>query len=190
MRGQHRFARPTALSLAGLLGIMSLTGCGASAKYSLNAGVGSTPALPKPDPSLIPVINDGVAEVSTPFIEHLTSPFGMTLIGDALYVADTDAILRFTYRAGETKITDAGVTLVELPAGRRNHHWTRNIVASPEGSKLYVAIGSNSNVAENGLDEELDRAMIWEVDPTTGADRVFASGLRNPVGMAWQHGAL
>ncbi|HKW00491.1 MAG TPA: sorbosone dehydrogenase family protein [Vicinamibacterales bacterium] len=133
---------------------------------------------------------DGVAEVRTPFITNLNSPFGMALVGTTLYVADTDAILRFTYREGETTITDAGVKVVDLPAGPRNHHWTKNVVAAPDGSKLYVAIGSNSNVAENGIDEERDRAMIWEVDPRTGAHRVFASGLRNPVGMAWEHGAL
>jgi len=130
--------------------------------------------------------NDGVAEVRTPFLTGLNSPFGIALVGNSLYVANTDALVRFPYTSGATSITVAGTTVVDLPAGQRNHHWTKNVVASPDGSRLYVAVGSNSNVAEHGMDEEKDRAAIWEIDPATGSHRIFASGLRNPVGLAWQ----
>jgi glucose/arabinose dehydrogenase len=94
--------------------------------------------------------------------------------------------MRFPYRAGDTKIAASGAKLVDLPAGERNHHWTKSLIASPDGSKLYVGVGSNSNVAENGLDEEEGRAAIWEIDTRTGAHRLYAFGLRNPVGMAWE----
>ncbi len=130
--------------------------------------------------------NDGVAEVRTPFLTGLNSPFGMALVGNVLYVANTDAVVRFPYTEGATSITTPGTRVIDLPAGDRNHHWTKNVIASPDGSRLYVAIGSNSNAAEHGMEEEKDRAMIWEIDPATGSHRVFASGLRNPVGMAWQ----
>ncbi|MEJ7758542.1 MAG: sorbosone dehydrogenase family protein [Gemmatimonadaceae bacterium] len=135
---------------------------------------------------------DGVAETRTVFLGGLNSPFGMALVGDAFYVANTDAIIRFPYRSGETAITSAGTKVVDLPAGPLNHHWTKNVIASPDGSRLYVAIGSNSNVGENGIDREVNRAEIWEIDTATGSRRVFASGLRNPVGMAWdpERGAL
>jgi glucose/arabinose dehydrogenase len=135
---------------------------------------------------------DGAAEVRTVFLSGLSSPFGMALVGDDLYVADTDALLRFPYRRGETAITAAPVKVIDLPAGPINHHWTKNVIASPDGRKLYVTVGSNSNIAENGMAEEEGRACIWEVDPATGAHRVFASGMRNPVGMAWveESGAL
>lgn len=129
---------------------------------------------------------DGVAETRSVFLQGLNSPFGMSLVGDTLYVADTDAVLRFPYHAGDTQITAPGVKVVDLPAGTINHHWTKNILASADGSKLYVTVGSNSNVAENGLDQELNRAAILEVDPASGHFRVFASGLRNPNGLAWQ----
>jgi glucose/arabinose dehydrogenase len=129
---------------------------------------------------------DGVAEVRTPFLTGLNSPFGMALAGTTLYVANCDAIVRFPYETGQTAISTPGVKVVDLPGGRRNHHWTKNVVASPDGSKLFVAVGSNSNVAENGMAEEEGRAAVWEVNPATGAHRVFASGLRNPVGMAWE----
>ncbi|CAN7372090.1 PQQ-dependent sugar dehydrogenase [Brevundimonas sp. LjRoot202] len=128
---------------------------------------------------------DGVAETKTAFLENLMSPFGMALVGDTLYVANADAVVAFPYRTGETRITAAPRRVADLPAGR-NHHWTKSLVASPDGSRLYVGVGSNSNVGENGLDEEVDRAAILEIDPATGARRVFASGLRNPVGLAWQ----
>jgi glucose/arabinose dehydrogenase len=130
--------------------------------------------------------NDGVAEARWTFIENLNSPFGMALDGQNFYVANTDAVMRFAYTAGQTQIRTPGTRLVELPAGTRNHHWTKNIVLSRDGSKLYVAVGSNSNVAENGIDAEQGRACIWEVDVATGTHRVFAAGLRNPVGMTWE----
>ena len=135
---------------------------------------------------------DGVAETQTVFLDSLQSPFGMTLVGDTLYVANTDAVVRFPYSAGQTRIEARGTKVVDLPAGRLNHHWTKNVIASRDGSRLYVAVGSNSNVAENGMDKEEGRAAVWEVTPATGEHRVFASGLRNPVGMAWEpdRGAL
>ena len=135
---------------------------------------------------------DGVAETRTAFLTGLTSPFGMALVENNLYVANTDAVVRFPYEPGATEIKAPGAKLVDLPAGLRNHHWTKNVIASPDGSKLYVSVGSNSNVAEHGMEEEEGRAAIWEVDRATGQHRVFAAGLRNPVGMAWapEGGAL
>ena len=129
---------------------------------------------------------DGVAEIRTPLLENLHSPFGMALIGSDLYVANTDAIVRFPYTAGATKISAAGTRLTDLPGGTRNHHWTKNIIANKGGTKLYATVGSNSNVAEHGMREEEGRAAIWEVDVKTGAKRIFATGLRNPNGMAWE----
>jgi len=129
---------------------------------------------------------DGVAETRTTFLEGLNSPFGMALVGHDLYVANTDAIVRFPYNDGDTKITAPGSKVVDLPAGPINHHWTKNVIASRDGTKLYVTVGSNSNVGENGMDKEADRAAILEVDLKTGRTRVFASGLRNPNGLAWQ----
>ncbi len=135
---------------------------------------------------------DGVAETRSVFLSGLNSPFGMTLVGDVLYVANTDALVRFPYSPGQTQITAASTKVVDLPGGPLNHHWTKNVIASADGSRLYVAVGSNSNVAENGIEKEEGRAAIWEVDPRAGSHRVFASGLRNPVGMAWvpETGAL
>jgi len=129
---------------------------------------------------------DGVAELKQPFIEGLNSPFGMALIGDQLYVANTDAIVKFTYTPGATHLAGAGTKLADLPGGERNHHWTKNIIANRDGSKLYATVGSNSNVAEHGMAEEEGRAAIWEVDVRTGEKRLFATGLRNPNGMAWE----
>ncbi len=129
---------------------------------------------------------DGVAETRAPFLEHLNSPFGMALIGNDFYVANADAIVRFPYKDGETKITEQGVKVADLPGGPINHHWTKNILASRDGKHLYVTVGSNSNVGENGLDAEKDRAAIHELDLATGKMRLFASGLRNPNGLAWQ----
>ncbi|PKN95036.1 MAG: sorbosone dehydrogenase [Chloroflexi bacterium HGW-Chloroflexi-6] len=129
---------------------------------------------------------DGIAEMRTVFIAGLNSPFGMALVGDVFYVANTDAIVRFPYTEGQTEITAAPTKVIDLPAGPINHHWTKNLVANADGSKLYVSIGSNSNVAENGMAQEEGRAAIWEVDTQTGSHRIFASGLRNPVGMAWE----
>lgn len=127
---------------------------------------------------------DGVAEVKTPFLTGLFSPFGMALVGDTLYVANADAVVAFPYEEGATRITAKPRKVAALPAGR-NHHWTKSLVASADGSRLYVGVGSNSNIGENGLDEEVDRAAILEIDPATGKSRVYASGLRNPVGLAW-----
>ncbi|HEY5810931.1 MAG TPA: sorbosone dehydrogenase family protein, partial [Povalibacter sp.] len=129
---------------------------------------------------------DGAAEVRQPFIEGLNSPFGMTLVGEDLYVANTDALLRFKYSPGATRVATPGTKVADLPGGMLNHHWTKNVIASADGTKLYVTVGSNSNVAENGMAAEELRAAILEVDPRTGATRVFASGLRNPNGLAWQ----
>ncbi|MGN2245538.1 PQQ-dependent sugar dehydrogenase [Frateuria sp. GZRR35] len=129
---------------------------------------------------------DGIAETRSVLLDHLHSPFGMALVGDTLYVADTDALLSFPYREGATRIDAAGTRVADLPAGPINHHWTKNVVASPDGKRLYVSVGSNSNVGENGLAVERDRARILAIDPATGATQVYATGLRNPVGMAWQ----
>jgi glucose/arabinose dehydrogenase len=129
---------------------------------------------------------DGVAEVRSVFLERLNSPFGMALVGDELYVANTDAVLRFPYRGGETRIEAPGTKVVDLPAGPRNHHWTKNLIASRDGAKLYVTVGSNSNAAENGIEAEEGRAAIWEVDLKTKQHRAFATGLRNPNGLAFE----
>ena len=129
---------------------------------------------------------DGVAETRTAFIEGLHSPFGMALVGADLYVANADAVVRFPYREGETRITAQGVKVTDLPGLPRNHHWTKALLASPDGSKLYATVGSNSNVAEKGMAIEEGRAAIWEIDRATGAKRLFATGLRNPNGVDWE----
>ncbi len=129
---------------------------------------------------------DGVADLRVPFIEGLNSPFGMVLVGNDLYVANTDGLVRYGYRSGQTTADGPPTVLTALPGGPINHHWTKNVVASADGQKLYVSVGSNSNVAERGMAAESERAAIWEVDRQTGSHRVFASGLRNPVGMAWE----
>jgi len=129
---------------------------------------------------------DGIAETRSVFLQGLNSPFGMTLVGNNFYVANTDELLRFPYRTGETQINAPGVKVLDLPAGQINHHWTKNVIASQDGLRLYFTVGSNSNVGENGMENEVNRAAIWEVDPVTGGSRIFASGLRNPNGLAWQ----
>jgi glucose/arabinose dehydrogenase len=129
---------------------------------------------------------DGVPELRTIFIDHLNSPFGVVLVGNDLYVAATDAILRFPYTTGETHIAAPGVMLTGLPAGAINHHWTKSLTASPDGSKLYAGVGSNSNITENGLAAEEGRAAIWEVDRVSGLKREYATGLRNPTGVAFE----
>ena len=143
-----------------------------------------------PSPNRITLLrdanHDGVAETRTIFLENLNSPFGMTLVGTDLYVADTDRLIRFPYKEGETQIKTQPTKVVDLPGGTLNHHWTKNVIASRDGSKLYVTTGSNSNVAENGMEAEEGRAAIWEVDRATGSHRIFASGLRNPNGLAWE----
>ncbi|MCU7250536.1 PQQ-dependent sugar dehydrogenase [Pseudomonas koreensis] len=149
-----------------------------------------------PSPNRITLLrdadHDGVAETRTVFLQNLNSPFGMTLVGNDLYVADTDRLLRFHYEPGATEIKTQPIKVTDLPGGTLNHHWTKNVIASKDGSKLYVTVGSNSNVGENGLDQEEGRAAIWEVDRATGNHRIFASGIRNPNGLAWepQSGAL
>jgi glucose/arabinose dehydrogenase len=129
---------------------------------------------------------NGVAETRSVFLDGLNSPFGMALVGNDFYVANSDAIMKFPYRTGDLKITAPGIKLADLPAGSLNHHWTKDLVASPDGSKLYATVGSNSNIAENGMDAETNRASVIEVDRATGKWRIFASGLRNPNGPAWQ----
>ncbi len=119
------------------------------------------------------------------FLTGLHSPFGMTLVGHDFYVADTDAVLHFDYEDNAASITTPGRKLTDLPGGPFNHHWTKSLLASPDGTKLYVGVGSNSNVAENGIAVEAERAAVWEIDRATGAHRVFAGGLRNPVGIGW-----
>ncbi len=129
---------------------------------------------------------DGQPEVRTKFIEGLNAPFGMALVDKHFFVANTDAVMRFDYAPGATEIKQKGMKLADLPGGTLNHHWTKNLIASPKGDKLYATVGSNSNVAENGMQAEEQRAAILEIDSATGATRVFASGLRNPNGMDWQ----
>jgi glucose/arabinose dehydrogenase len=129
---------------------------------------------------------DGVAETRSVFLKDLNSPFGMALVGQYLYVANTDAIVRFPYMEGQREITEPGIKVADLPAGELNHHWTKDLVASRDGAKLYVTVGSNSDHGENGIDKEDRRAAILEVDLADGQTRVFASGLRNPNGLAWE----
>ena len=144
----------------------------------------------RPSANRITLLRDsdgnGVATLSSIFLQDLNSPLGMALIGDQLYIADSDAVLRFPYKTGQTQITAPAIKLTDLPAGTINHHWTKSLIANADGSKLYVGVGSNSNVGENGLDAEKERAAVWEIDVKTGSHRIFASGLRNPVGLAWE----
>jgi glucose/arabinose dehydrogenase len=131
---------------------------------------------------------DGVPELRTVLVDRLNSPYGIAWVAGTLYVADTDAIIAFPFTPGQTKITASGTKLTELPAGPIDHHWTKSMVASPDGSKLYVGVGSNSNITENGMDVEQGRAAIYEVDRLTGAKRIYASGTRNPTNLAIQPG--
>jgi glucose/arabinose dehydrogenase len=135
---------------------------------------------------------DGEPELRTTFAADLHSPFGMALVGDDFYVANTDALLRFEYRENATSVVGPGERVAELPAGEINYHWTKNVIANRDGTRLYVTVGSNSNVGERGLDAERERAAVLEIDPQTGTSIVYASGLRNPNGLAWepQTGAL
>jgi glucose/arabinose dehydrogenase len=143
-----------------------------------------------PSPNRITLLRDadgdGRAETRTVFLKDLNSPFGMALVGDTLFVANTDAVVRFPYHAGETQIAAAPQKVADLPGGPLNHHWTKSLVASRDGSKLYVGVGSNSNIAENGIEKEQNRAAVWEVDVATGRTRVFASGIRNPTALAFE----
>ena len=128
---------------------------------------------------------DGVAETRSTFLANLVSPFGMALVGSELYIANADGIVKVPYRAGQTSIVATPTKVTELPAGA-NHHWTKNIIASLDGSKLYATVGSNSNIGDNGMDSEKGRAAIWEVDVASGTKRLFATGLRNPNGLGWE----
>ena len=128
---------------------------------------------------------DGVADQRSVFASGLRSPFGMALVGDTLYVANTDAVVRLPYATGDLVARGAAQPVTDLPAGPINHHWTKNLIASPDGRSLYITVGSNSNVAENGLDAEVGRAAIWRLDLASGEKAVFATGLRNPNGLAW-----
>lgn len=130
---------------------------------------------------------DGVADVRSVFLKDLHSPFGMVLVGNDFYVANADALMRFPYQPGAERIDAPGEKVADLPAGI-NHHWTKNVIASRDGSKLYITVGSNSNVGENGMEAEAGRAAIWEMDRLSRRMRLFASGLRNPNGMAWEPG--
>jgi glucose/arabinose dehydrogenase len=131
---------------------------------------------------------NGQPAVRTVFIDHLNHPFGVVLVGNDLYVANTDAVMRFPYQPGETRITAPGVKLCDLPGGPIDHHWTKSLTASPDGAKLYAGVGSNSNITENGIQAEAGRAAIWEIDRATGAHREFATGLRNPNGLQFEPG--
>jgi len=129
---------------------------------------------------------NGVAQSRTVFLQNLQSPFGMALVGNDLYIANADALVRFPYQTGQTSITAQGTKVMDLPGGPINHHWTKNVVASPDGKFLYVSVGSNSNVGENGIAAEKGRAAIWQFERATGKARLYASGLRNANGMDWQ----
>lgn len=133
--------------------------------------------------------NDGIPDLRTTFLEGLNLPFGVLLINNKLYVANTDALMEFDYVDGMTQMTNPGKKLIDLPAGKVNQHWTRNIITNKEQTKIYIAIGSGTNVAEKGLDVEKDKARIWEVNTDGSGQRVYASGLRNPVGMDWEPGS-
>ena len=126
---------------------------------------------------------DGTAQLRTVFLDGLNSPFGMTLVGEEFFVANTDAVLKFQYRDGQTEIRTPGTKVADLPAGPLNHHWTKDMTASRDGSRLFVSVGSNSNVAENGMEKEDMRAAVLEIEPSSGKTRVFASGLRNANGL-------
>jgi len=143
-----------------------------------------------PSPNRITLLRDGdgdgVAETRSIFLSNLFSPFGMALVGDTFYVANADAVVRFPYRTGDRQIGVAPVKVADLPGAPRNHHWTKSLLASRDGTKLYVGVGSNSNAAEHGMEIEAGRAAIHEIDAKTGIGRVYASGLRNPVGLDWQ----
>ncbi|MGD0190783.1 MAG: sorbosone dehydrogenase family protein [Rhizomicrobium sp.] len=156
--------------------------------HYIMSGVGANTPSPNRILLLRDTDGDGIADKRFVFIKGLNTPFGMALVGDTLYVADTDALLAFPYHDGDTEIAAPGRKISDLPAGTINHHWTKNVIASRDGTKLFVSIGSNSNVGENGMAAEDGRADIWEVDPKTGAHRVFAWGIRNGNGMGWAPG--
>jgi glucose/arabinose dehydrogenase len=148
------------------------------------AGSGARPSANRI--TLLRDAHDGHAPERHLFLQALNSPIGMALVGDVFYVADSDALLSFPYRTGDTQIRAPATRITELPGGTINHHWTKSLIASHDGRHLYVGVGSNSNAAENGLEVEAERSSVWEIDPNTGSHRIFASGLRNPVGLAWE----
>jgi len=156
-----------------------------------HGGGGATP--PTVQPQRITLLRDadgdGKPELRTVLLDHLNMPFGVVVVGNDLYVANTDAIVRYPFTPGQTKITTAGAKVIDLPSGLINHHWTKSLTASPDGSKLYAGVGSNSNAQERGPEAETNRAAIWEVDPKTGAYRIYASGLRNPNGLTFYPGS-
>jgi len=131
---------------------------------------------------------DGTYELKTVFADKLNAPYGLALIGNALYVANQDALVRFDYQQGQTKASAAPSKVTDLPSAI-NHHWTKALTASADGRYLYVAIGSNSNITERGMIAEVDRAQVWQVDPATGAHKSYATGLRNPTALAIQPGS-
>jgi glucose/arabinose dehydrogenase len=133
--------------------------------------------------------HDGKPDLRTTFLtQGLSQPFGMVLIGNSFYVANTDGVLRYSYQPGATKITGDGQRILGLPKGGYNNHWTRNLLAAPDGSKIYVTVGSGSNVQENGAEDEVRRANILEINPDGTGEKIYASGLRNPIGLQWQPG--
>jgi glucose/arabinose dehydrogenase len=158
--------------------------------FAMRQAKGDGPAPPNRISLLRDRDHDGRADSRTTYIDGLEAPFGMALVGDQLYVADTSRLLRYRYVAGADRPAGGGTVVTELPGGPINHHWTKNVIAAPDGSRLYVSVGSNSNVSEKGIENEVTRAAILEVDPATGSTRLYASGLRNPNGMGWQGGAL
>lgn len=152
-------------------------------------GEGSQGAPPQRVTLVRDADGDGKAEQRSILIDKLNAPFGIAVVGNALYVANTDALIRYPFTPGQTKITAPGQKVLDLPGGLIDHHWTKSLTVSPDGSKLYVGVGSNSNAQERGPEAETNRAAIWEVDPKTGAYRIFASGLRNPNGLTFYPGS-
>lgn len=154
-------------------------------KVMQRAGAGTRPSADRIS-LLRDVDGDGVAEIRSVFLNNLTSPIGMALIGERFYVANADSVMVFAYRPDAMNIRGEGKKLIDLPAGAINYHWTKSMIASADGAKLFVGVGSNSNIAEHGMALEHGRAAIWEIDGVTGAHRIYASGLRNPVGLAFE----
>jgi len=165
--------------------IMSLAHGGGGAKETSGAPGGP----PQRITLLRDADGDGKAEARSVLIDHLNSPFGLAVVGSDLYVADTDAIIRYPFTPGETRIAARGQKIIDLPGGLIDHHWTKSLTASPDGTKLYAGVGSNSNIQERGPEAETNRAAILEVDPKTGSYRIFASGLRNPNGLTFYPGS-
>jgi len=165
--------------------IMSLAHGGGGGKETAGAAGGP----PQRITLLRDANGDGTPELRTVLLDHLNSPFGVAVVGNVLYVANTDAVVRYPFTPGQTQIAAPGQKVIDLPGGLIDHHWTKSLAASPDGSKLYAGVGSNSNVQERGPEAETNRAAIWEIDPKTSAYRVFASGLRNPNGLTFYPGS-